>query len=191
MFSSLTRCSQPVFAREPLSLLRPPLDSKNWDRKLAWRLTVTAGGFHPPPSSLGGTWRLLSVTDRISSADKNESDPCKTPRNCCAPCIYNFTTSAYSTCHPRDVFRLIYTDASCNHIVYTAEKFCSVKGQYATLLSSSSLLYLQNFGQCVLRPSSGVSCRIQKPTQNFKSNTSFNPRGKFVLIPLTMTREKC
>ena len=53
------------------------------------------------------------------------------------------------------------------------------------LLSSSWLLYSKRFSRCVLRPSSGVSCRIREPTRNFESNPSFNPRGYIVLIPLT------
>ena len=42
-------------------------------------------------------------------------------------------------------------------------------------LLSSSLLSSQHFCRYVLRPSSGVSCRIQKPTRNFESNHLLNP----------------
>ena len=44
-------------------------------------------------------------------------------------------------------------------------------------LLSSSALYSQHFGQCVLLPSSGVFCQIQESTQNFKPYPLFNPQG--------------
>ena len=44
-------------------------------------------------------------------------------------------------------------------------------------LSSSLFLYSQRFGWCVLRSSSGVSCRTQKPTRNFEPNPLFILRG--------------
>ena len=37
-------------------------------------------------------------------------------------------------------------------------------------MSSSSLLYSQCFGQCILRPSSGVSCQTRELSRNFKPN---------------------
>ena len=56
------------------------------------------------------------------------------------------------------------------------------------LLSSSSLLYSQRFGRCVLRYSSGVSCRTGKSTRNFELCPLLNPRGSLALIPLTITK---
>ena len=59
------------------------------------------------------------------------------------------------------------------------------------LLSSSLLLYSQHFAQCILRPSSGVSCWTQEPTQNFEPRPLFNLWGLLAPILLTITRYKC
>ena len=58
------------------------------------------------------------------------------------------------------------------------------------LLSSSLFLFLQCFGQYVLRPSSGV-CRTWEPSGNFELRPLLNPQGLPVLIPLTITGYKC
>ena len=50
-----------------------------------------------------------------------------------------------------------------------------------TLLSSSLLLYSQCFGQCVLWPSSEVTCWTQEPTWNFEPRPLFNPWGRFLV----------
>ena len=57
----------------------------------------------------------------------------------------------------------------------TQKKFLSLR--VFRLLASSSLLYLQHFGQCILWPSSGISYWTKEPTQNFELNPWFNPRG--------------
>ena len=43
------------------------------------------------------------------------------------------------------------------------------------LLSSYSLLSSQRFGRCILRSSSGVSCRTREPKQKFEPKPLFNP----------------
>ena len=79
-------------------------------------------------------------------------------------------------------------------------------------MSSSLLLPVQRFGQCALRPSSGISCqtressrtrepsltrepsfqirkttcRNREPLRNFEPNPLFSQRGYPVLIPLTI-----
>ena len=75
-----------------------------------------------------GPGRSVSATDRIKTQDSRR----KTPHICCGTSRYNFTTPTHSNCHLRDVLPLIYTGASCYHIVYTAVTSGSVKGQYAT-----------------------------------------------------------
>ena len=57
--------------------------------------------------------------------------------------------------------------------------------------TSSLLLYLQRFSRYGIRPSSGVSCQTQEPTQNLGQNPLFNPRVQTDPIQLTMTRFKC
>ena len=59
------------------------------------------------------------------------------------------------------------------------------------LLFSSLLLYFQHFGHCVLRPSSGISCRTREPTRNFEPRSLFNPWEWLALISLTITWCKC
>ena len=60
------------------------------------------------------------------------------------------------------------------------------------LLPSSSLLSVQRFGRCALRPSSGISCRTQEPScnrepsRNFEPNPLFSPWGYPLLILLTI-----
>ena len=75
-------------------------------------------------------WLMSHKTKQTESRLKNDS--CKTPHICCRPCKYNFTMPMYSCGHPRDMLSLIYTVMSCNHLVYTAGTFGTVKGQYAT-----------------------------------------------------------
>ena len=57
-------------------------------------------------------------------------------------------------------------------------------------LSLSLLLYSKCFDRCVLRPSTGISCRTREPTRNFEPRPFFNPRGSLALIPLSITRYK-
>ena len=49
------------------------------------------------------------------------------------------------------------------------------------------MLDSQRFGRCVLRPSSGVSCRTREPTRNFEPHLLFNLRRSLALIPFTIT----
>ena len=53
---------------------------------------------------------------------------------CYGLCMCNFTMPMYSSCLSHYMLLLIYTGASWNHIVYTAETSGSIKGQYAILL---------------------------------------------------------
>ena len=48
-------------------------------------------------------------------------------------------------------------------------------------------LYCHISGWYILRPSSGVSCRIWEPTLNFDPHPLFHSRGSLALIPLTIT----
>ena len=69
--------------------------------------------------------------------------------------------------------------------------FTLLKIRVFGLFSSFKLLYLQRFGRCVIRPSSGVLYRTRESTTNFRPNSLFNQVKWIVIIPLIMTGYRC
>ena len=78
-----------------------------------------------------------------------------------------------------------------NHVYFSCQNSLDEAGWFLSLrvfglLSSSSLLFPQGFGQYVLRPSSAV-CWTREPTRNFELRLLLISRGSPVLLPLAIS----
>ena len=120
------RCSQLVFAREPLGTLQPFWDSKYqycWLKIVDCWLSRLWAAAHP----LGGA---LHIWVNLQDWDW--------PLHCGCLCISNFITPTYFRVNPRGILTLthhcmpVYIGTSCIHFEYIAGTSGSIKDFYAT-----------------------------------------------------------